>query len=82
MHPRPPHCHRTATTLPSPWPHYPPPRSTGATSAAISRKNAGLTRKLSGAAAFVAIGIGSVVLLSGLGVELPLLGSLLGGAAH
>ena len=43
----------------------------GATSAAIKKTNSGLTQKLSGAASFVAIAIGCVVLLSGWGVELP-----------
>jgi hypothetical protein len=46
----------------------------GATSAAIKRSNSGLTKKLSGAAAFVAIAIGLGVLASGWGISLPWFG--------
>lgn len=46
----------------------------GATSAAIKRNNEGLTKTLSGAAAFIAIVIGLGVLASGWGISLPLLG--------
>ena len=45
----------------------------GATSNAIRKNNEGLTKKLSGAAAFIAIAIGIGVLASGWGVELPFL---------
>lgn len=44
----------------------------GATSAAIKKSNSGLTKKLSGIAAFAAIAIGLGVLASGWGVSLPL----------
>jgi hypothetical protein len=46
----------------------------GATSAAIKRSNSGLTKKLSGIAAFAAIAIGLGVLASGWGVDLPWFG--------
>jgi hypothetical protein len=51
----------------------------GATSAAIKRSNSGLTKKLSGIAAFAAIAIGVGVLASGWGVDLPWFG---GGHHH
>ncbi|KAG7670668.1 hypothetical protein Ndes2526B_g00453 [Nannochloris sp. 'desiccata'] len=51
----------------------------GATSAAIKRSNSGLTKKLSGIAAFAAIAIGLGVLASGWGVDLPWFG---GGHHH
>jgi hypothetical protein len=46
----------------------------GATSAAIKRSNSGLTKKLSGIAAFAAIAIGLGVLASGWGIDLPWFG--------
>lgn len=51
----------------------------GATSAAIKRTNSGLTKKLSGIAAFAAIAIGIGVLASGWGIDLPWFG---GGHHH
>lgn len=51
----------------------------GATSAAIKKSNSGLTKKLSGIAAFAAIAIGLGVLASGWGIDLPWFG---GGHHH
>lgn len=50
--------------------HPLPPRCAGATSAALQRSNSGITKKLSGFAAFVAIAIGAVI-LSGGSISLP-----------
>ena len=54
----------------------------GATSAAIKKSNSGLTKKLSGFAACVAIVIGLGVLASGWGVDLPLPWLSGGGGGH
>lgn len=43
----------------------------GATSAAIKKSNSGLTQKLSGFAALLALALGATMVLSGLGIDLP-----------
>ena len=48
------------------------PHPAGATSAAIKKSNSGLTQKLSGFASFAALALGATMLLSGLGIDLPI----------